>query len=220
MKSESEQLIEGGKALGFEVSPEQANSIIAYLEALDVTNRSFNLTRIPREDYVSLHALDSLTALLAIPMDKSLSIIDVGTGAGFPGVPIAALLPSAQVTLLDSTLKKIRFAETTAHECGIKNCLGIHNRAEELAKTKAHRARYDIVVSRAVAAFPKLMEWTLPLAKTGGYVVAMKGSGYEQEMIGSDALVRQLGGAVEKVLSIPLPQTDITRHLIIVKKVR
>lgn len=220
MKSEQEQLIEGVKALGFEISPQQVNSIIAYLEALDVTNRSFNLTRIPREEYVTLHALDSLTALLAIPNDKPLSIIDVGTGAGFPGVPLAALLPNARVTLLDSTQKKIRFAETTAHECGIKNCVGVHTRAEELAKSKQHRAKYDIVVSRAVAAFSKLMEWTLPLAKVGGYVIAMKGSGYEQEMAGSEAVVARLGGEIERVLSTPLPLTDITRHLILVKKVR
>lgn len=220
MKSEQEQLTEGAKALGYDLSPEQIGSLIAYLTALDITNQSFNLTRIPREDYVTLHLLDSLTALLAIPSEKPLSIIDVGTGAGFPGVPLAALLPNARVTLLDSTMKKVRFAETTAHECGIINCVAVHGRAEDLAKGKPHRNGYDVVVSRAVAAFPKLMEWTLPLTKVGGYVVAMKGSGYEQEMTGSDALVAKLGGKIDRVVSTALPLTDITRHLIIVKKIR
>ena len=218
MKSEQEQLAEGLKELGFEISPEQTQSLIAYLEALDVTNRSFNLTRIPRSDYVTLHLLDSLTTLLALPKDTPLKIIDVGTGAGFPGVPLAALLPNSRVTLLDSTLKKVKFVEFTAHECGIKNCLGVHSRAEMLAAMPQHRNRYDVVVSRAVAAFPKLMEWLLPFAKVDGIVIAMKGSGYEQEVEGSDALLKRLGGKIERVITTPLPGTDITRHLIVVRK--
>jgi 16S rRNA (guanine527-N7)-methyltransferase len=220
MKSEHEQLHDGLKELGFEITPEQTTALIAYLDALDVTNRSFNLTRIPRSDYVTLHLLDSLTALLALPKDKPLKIIDVGTGAGFPGVPLAALLPNSKVTLLDSTLKKVKFVEFTAHECGITNCVGIHSRAETLATMPQHRNGYDVVVSRAVAAFPKLMEWLLPLAKVGGIVVAMKGSGAEQEVEGSEALLKRLGGTIEQVITTPLPGTDITRHLIIVRKGR
>ena len=220
MKSEQEQLHGGVHELGFEITPEQTTALIAYLEALDVTNRSFNLTRIPRSDYVTLHLLDSLTALLALPKDKPLKIIDVGTGAGFPGVPLAALLPNSRVTLLDSTLKKVKFVEFTAHECGINNCIGVHSRAELLAAMPQHRNGYDVVVSRAVAAFPKLMEWLLPLAKVGGIVVAMKGSGYEQEVDGSEALLKRLGGTIEQVITTPLPGTDITRHLIIVRKGR
>lgn len=220
MKSEQEQLHDGLKELGFEIPPVQTTALIAYLEALDVTNRSFNLTRIPRSDYVTLHLLDSLTALLALPKDKPLKIIDVGTGAGFPGVPLAALLPNSKVTLLDSTLKKVKFVEFTAHECGITNCVGIHSRAETLATMPQHRNGYDVVVSRAVAAFPKLMEWLLPLAKVGGIVVAMKGSGYESEVEGSEALLKRLGGTIEQVITTPLPGSDITRHLIIVRKGR
>lgn len=220
MKSEQEQLHDGVHELGFEITPEQTTALIAYLEALDVTNRSFNLTRIPRSDYVTLHLLDSLTALLALPKDKPLKIIDVGTGAGFPGVPLAALLPNSRVTLLDSTLKKVKFVEFTAHECGINNCIGVHSRAELLAAMPQHRNGYDVVVSRAVAAFPKLMEWLLPLAKVGGIVVAMKGSGYESEVDGSEALLKRLGGSIEQVITTPLPGTDITRHLIIVRKGR
>jgi 16S rRNA (guanine527-N7)-methyltransferase len=220
MKPEHEQLADGLKELGFEITPDQTTSLIAYLEALDVTNRSFNLTRIPRTDYVTLHLLDSLTALLALPKDGPLKIIDVGTGAGFPGVPLAALLPNSRVTLLDSTLKKVKFVEFTAHECGIKNCVGVHSRAETLATMPQHRNGYDVVVSRAVAAFPKLMEWLLPLAKVGGIVVAMKGSGYEQEVEGSDPLLKRLGGKIERVITTPLPGTDITRHLLIVRKER
>jgi 16S rRNA (guanine527-N7)-methyltransferase len=220
MKSEQEQLHDGLKELGFEISSDQSTALIAYLEALDVTNQSFNLTRIPRSDFVSLHLLDSLTALLAIPSGKPLKIIDVGTGAGFPGVPLASLLPNAQVSLLDSTLKKVKFVEFTAHEAGITNCKGIHCRAEELAKMNQHRNGYDVVISRAVAAFPKLMEWLMPLAKVGGCVIAMKGSGYEQEVEGTDTLVKKLGGKIEELITARLPGTDIIRHLIIVRKER
>jgi 16S rRNA (guanine527-N7)-methyltransferase len=220
MKSEQEQLADGVKELGFDITPEQTKALIDYLEALDITNRSFNLTRIPRSDYVTLHLLDSLTALLALPKDTALKIIDVGTGAGFPGVPLAALLPNAHVTLLDSTLKKVKFAEFTAHESGIKNCHGVHSRAETLATMPQHRNGYDVVVSRAVAAFPKLMEWLLPLAKVGGIVVAMKGSGYEQEVEGTESFLKNLGGTIEQIITTPLPGTEITRHLIVVRKER
>jgi 16S rRNA (guanine527-N7)-methyltransferase len=220
MKSEQEQLADGLKELGFDITPEQTKALIDYLEALDITNRSFNLTRIPRSDYVTLHLLDSLTALLALPKDTALKIIDVGTGAGFPGVPLAALLPNAHVTLLDSTLKKVKFAEFTAHESGIKNCHGVHSRAETLATMPQHRNGYDVVVSRAVAAFPKLMEWLLPLAKVGGIVVAMKGSGYEQEVEGTESFLKNLGGTIEQIITTPLPGTEITRHLIVVRKER
>ena len=220
MKSEQEQLHDGLKELGFEISPEQSTALLAYLEALDVTNQSFNLTRIPRKDFVTLHLLDSLTALLAIPSGKPLKIIDVGTGAGFPGVPLAALLPNAQVSLLDATSKKVKFAEFTAHESGITNCKGIHCRAEDLARMNQHRNSYDVVISRAVAPFAKLMQWLMPLAKVGGCVIAMKGTGYEQEIEGTDALVKQLGGTIDELITTPLPGTDITRHLIIVRKER
>lgn len=220
MQSEQEKLLEGARQLGLEISPRQCESLVGYLEALDVTNRSFNLTRIPREEYVTLHLLDSLTALLALPTRDNLKIIDVGTGAGFPGVPLACLLPTSRVSLLDSTMKKVKFAESTAHQFGMTNCVAIHDRAEGLAKTTPHRNGYDVVVSRAVAAFPKLMEWTLPLAKVGGRVVAMKGSGYEDELKGSDRLLKTLGGVIHEVITTPLPGTDITRHLIVVTKVR
>jgi 16S rRNA (guanine527-N7)-methyltransferase len=206
------------REIGFEISEQQISSLVQYLNQLEETNKSFNLTRIPREEYVTLHLLDSLLALKAFDTTKPLRILDVGTGAGFPGVPLAALLPHASVALLDSTGKKVRFASETAAACGIPNISGIHARAEDLAKQAEHRARYDLVVSRAVAAFPKLMEWLLPLTKPGGIALAMKGSGYESELDGSDALLRKLKGALERTLEIKLPGSDITRDLIPVRK--
>jgi len=220
MSSERERLQAGIQELGLAASPNQIDSLIRYLEALEETNRSFNLTRIPREDYVTLHLLDSLTALQAISAEGPLSIIDVGTGAGFPGVPLASLLPAAKVTLLDATAKKVKFAAFTAAASGVSNCLGLHGRAEVLARTKEHRDRYDVVVSRAVAAFPKLIEWLLPLTRVGGHAIAMKGSGYEEEMLGCEGLIRELGGEVVQVVPTSLPGTEITRYSIVVRKAR
>lgn len=220
MTNEQTELESGVRELGYEISPIQSASLLSYLEQLDVTNRSFNLTRIPREDYVKLHLLDSLTALTCLPTGEKLSIIDIGTGAGFPGVPLAALLPSATVTLLDSTAKKVRFAADTAAACGISNCVGLHARAEVIAHDPKHRQRYDVVTSRAVAAFSTLIELMLPLVKVGGRVIALKGARADEELSGSESLVRELGGAPAETITVALPGTDIQRQLIVVEKIR
>jgi 16S rRNA (guanine527-N7)-methyltransferase len=218
--NERTELESGVRELGYEISPFQSASLLSYLDQLDVTNRSFNLTRIPREDYVKLHLLDSLTALTCLPKGDKLSIIDIGTGAGFPGVPLAALLPSASVTLLDSTAKKVRFAADTAASCGIANCVGLHARAEVIAHEPKHRQRYDVVTSRAVAAFSTLIELMLPLVKVGGRVIALKGARADEELSGSESLVRELGGAPAETITVTLPGTDIQRQLIVVEKIR
>ena len=220
MTTEQTELESGVRELGYEISPTQSASLLSYLEQLDVTNRSFNLTRIPREDFVKLHLLDSLTALTCLPAGDKLSIIDIGTGAGFPGVPLAALLPSATVTLLDSTAKKVRFAADTAAACGITNCVGLHARAEVIAHDPKHRQRYDVVTSRAVAAFSTLIELMLPLVKVGGRVIALKGARADEELSGSEPLVRELGGAPAETRTVALPGTDIQRQLIVVEKIR
>ena len=220
MTTEQTELESGVRELGYEISPTQSASLLSYLEQLDVTNRSFNLTRIPREDYVKLHLLDSLTTLTCLPAGDKLSIIDIGTGAGFPGVPLAALLPSATVTLLDSTAKKVRFAADTAAACGITNCVGLHARAEVIAHDPKHRQRYDVVTSRAVAAFSTLIELMLPLVKVGGRVIALKGARADEELSGSEPLVRELGGAPAETRTVALPGTDIQRQLIVVEKIR
>ncbi|MFO0416356.1 MAG: 16S rRNA (guanine(527)-N(7))-methyltransferase RsmG [Pseudomonadota bacterium] len=220
MNSEIEELTSGVKELGFSILPEQSACLIRYLEQLEITNRSFNLTRIPRNEYVSLHLLDSLTALTALPANPSPRIIDIGTGAGFPGVPLAAMLPRAHVTLLDSTAKKVRFVEETAHNCGILNCVGLHARAEHLASDPKHRGRYDVVVSRAVASFDKLIQLMLPLLKSGGRAIALKGAKAHEELDGTAALVSKLGGTKPVVKTLKLPGSDIERHLIVVDKAR
>lgn len=218
MTDERQQLQQGVKELGYDITDSQAEALIQYLEKLEITNQSFNLTRIPRADYVTLHLLDSLTALKVIDPKPHTRILDIGTGAGFPGVPLAAMMPGAEVTLLDSTAKKVRFAAETAHACGIPNCIGIHERAEKLAQIPQHRGQYDVVISRAVAAFDSLIALMLPLVRPGGRAIALKGSSYESEIAGTESLVRRLGGGPPRVVALTLPGTDIERHLIIVDK--
>ncbi len=218
MSSEQLDIISGAQELGISLSARQAEALVAYLDILDLTNRSFNLTRIPREEYVSLHVLDSLTAILAIPSRQGLRIIDIGTGAGFPGVPLAAALPDAHITLVDATCKKVRFAADSAHQCGIENCVAVHQRAETLAKNKQHRGHYDVVVSRAVASFETLFTLMAPFVAPGGRVIALKGAKARQEMQGTEALVERLGFFELEVLSVLLPGTEIERHLIVAEK--
>jgi 16S rRNA (guanine527-N7)-methyltransferase len=217
---ERRELEVGIEALGLSASPAQVDSLLAYLEELDRTNQSFNLTRIPRGDFVRLHLLDSLMALTVLPNAVDPTVIDVGTGAGFPGVPLATLMPKSRVTLLDSTAKKVRFAAETARACGVSNVSGIHGRAEMLAHTPEHREAYDVVTSRAVAAYPTVIEWMLPLVKVGGVAVALKGSGYEDEMVGSERLLQDLGGGAPQVHECALPGSNIVRYLIVIPKVR
>jgi 16S rRNA (guanine527-N7)-methyltransferase len=219
--SEERLALESGlRALDLMANSASVASTLAYLDQLEETNKSFNLTRIPRSDYVSLHILDSLTCLHVIPEGCCGRILDVGTGAGFPGVPLAAWLRSAHITVLDSTAKKVRFVSDTAAQVGITNLAGVHARAEALARDAATREAFEVVVSRAVAALPKLVELLVPLAAVGGTVVAMKGPGYEEELHAAASLIPQLGGTVDRVHEVTLPNTDIRRHLIVIKKVR
>ncbi len=218
MTSEPTSLAQGIRELGFEATPKQIESLVKYLEILETTNRSFNLTRIPRADYVTLHILDSLTALRLIPQQRNLRILDIGTGAGFPGVPLAAMLPDAHVTLLDSTAKKVRFAAETAHQCEISNCSAIHARAEALGKEREHRARYDVVVSRAVASFDSLIALMLPFVKPRGSAIALKGAKAEEELAGTESIITSLGGTKPVLHRITIPGTEIERQLVVVGK--
>jgi 16S rRNA (guanine527-N7)-methyltransferase len=217
---EIQQLRTGMAELGFAISPDQSVALVHYLEQLEKINSHLNLTSktLARLDWVTLHLLDSLTALKALPVSQPLRIMDVGTGGGFPGVPLACLLPHCEVTLVDTISKKVKFATEAAQFCGIRNVIGVHGRAEMLARKKIHAAKYDVLISRAVTAFAQLMQWLLPLTKDGGVCIAMKGAGYKSETQGSEGKLAEFGGKIESIIDIVLPQTGILRHLIIVRK--
>jgi 16S rRNA (guanine527-N7)-methyltransferase len=219
---EREQIVAGLAELGLPesvcASEQQVSSLLRYLELLEETNRSFNLTRIPRADFVSLHLIDSLSCLLEVAQPAPRTIIDVGTGAGFPGVPLAALLPESTVTVLDATAKKVRFVGEAAAQSGITNIRAVHGRAELIARTPEYRGRFELVVARAVAALKELVPLLLPLAAPGARVVAMKGSGYREELEGIEQVLARNGGVLERIRTFTLPGTDRERALIVVRK--
>ena len=145
-------------------------------------------------------------------------LIDVGTGAGFPGIPLAIFRPDVHVTLMDSLNKRVTFLNNTVNELGLANCDAVHARAEDLAHNVKYREQYDICVSRAVAALPVLCEYCLPFVKKGGLFVSYKASGSEQELKEADKAIKTLGGRLFAVKTVHLPGTDIVRKLIIIKK--
>ncbi len=213
-------LFEGTDKLGIPFTDAMADALIRYFNILIERNKSVNLTRITEpSDVATKHFLDSLTPIVSGLVKGK--VIDVGTGAGFPGLVLKCAMPEIELTLLDSLNKRITFLRNAADEMGIKDGISfIHSRAEEAGMSNEHRQMYDTVVSRAVANMRTLSEWCLPLLKVGGYFLALKGPLADSELDDARAAITALGGEVIDVLSIEIPFTDLNHKIIIVKKVR
>lgn len=180
-------------------------------------NQVMNLTAITEpKDVAALHLLDSLS-LVPLLGPGAGSVVDVGTGAGFPGMPLALALPGCQVTLLDSLGKRVAFLEEAAETLGLGNVTCIHARAEEFAGEK--RESFDWAVSRAVAALPVLCELCLPLVKVGGRFAAMKSVGTDEEIAAAGSAIAKLGGRLEQVTDYTIPTTQVVHRLVVVEKV-
>lgn len=212
-----EQLLRDGlSTLGLPV--DCVPSLLRYAELLVEKNKVMNLTAITApKDIATLHFLDS-ASLLSLADFREKSVADVGTGAGFPGVPLRILDPSIQLTLLDSLNKRVDFLKEVCGELGLQNVTCVHARAEEFAA--GHRERFDIVTSRAVASLPLLAELCLPLVKEGGYFLSMKAVDSDEELRAALHAIQTLGGSVEKVSDYTIPGTDIRHRLIFIKKVQ
>ena len=212
------EIIEYMEELEIKLSTEQAEMFFKYMNLLLEWNEKINLTAITDEEEVIVkHFVDSITISKYIPTGTSL--IDVGTGAGFPGIPLGIIRNDLEIVLLDSLQKRINFLEVVIRELGLENIKTVHARAEEFGKNNKYREKFDVATSRAVANLSTLSEYLLPLVKVGGVVICMKGCAIEEEMNNSKKAINVLGGKVTRVFEFNLPKTDIKRNIVLVDKV-
>lgn len=208
----------GAGEYGVGLNDAEVSALLGYKRILLEWNEKINLTAIEEErEFIIKHLVDSLSIMPYLKDVKS--IIDVGTGAGFPGVPLKIADPSLEVVLLDSLEKRIGFLNTVITELKLSGITAVHMRAEDAGMSPQHREKYDAAVARAVASLPVLLEYCLPLVKTGGIFIAMKGSSTE-ELAASGRALEILGGKIAEVKEFTLPDSDIKRNIIIVKKLR
>lgn len=217
-KEFSEKLIDNGKKINININDEQAQKYYNYMNLLIEWNEKINLTAITNPDEIIIkHFIDSITIDKYI--EKNNKIIDVGTGAGFPGIPLSILRDDLDITLMDSLNKRIKFLDEVRELNHLNNISTIHGRAEELGKNKSFREKYDIATSRAVAPLNVLLEYMLPFVKVGGYCICMKGSNVEEEIANSKTALSKLKGKIEKIEAFKLPNTEYGRNIIIIKKI-
>jgi 16S rRNA (guanine527-N7)-methyltransferase len=218
-----DKLISGAEKLGLHFSPDQVSRFEIYYHALIDWNTQVNLTAITDyEDTQVKHFLDSLTIVLAIGSDivgKNLKVIDVGTGAGFPGIPLKIVFPEIDLNLLEATAKKSKFLEQLVSQLNLKDVVIVNGRAEEIAHQLQFREQFDVVLSRAVASLPALVELALPFCKTGGYFVAQKKGDIAEEMAQAQKVVTVMGGRLRKIMPVEMKEFDDNRCLVIIDKV-
>ncbi|NLX09123.1 MAG: 16S rRNA (guanine(527)-N(7))-methyltransferase RsmG [Chloroflexi bacterium] len=216
-----DQLVRASRELlNTELTPEMQRAFSIYADELLAWNEHTNLTAITApEDVEMRHFLDSLSVLLAVPLTPGLRVIDVGTGAGFPGLPLRLLCPFIELTLLEATAKKTAFLEHIVSRLKLNNVRILTARAEEAGQDAATREKFDLVLARAVAQMPVLAEYLLPLCRVGGRCIAMKGETAVVEAQQAENALRILGGHVEKIIPVELPQVPDTHYLVVIQKV-
>lgn len=217
-----ERLIDGAQQLlGLKLTPQQRQAFRLYHKELVKWNARFNLTAVTDPEGVQIrHFLDSLSCLLVISDDAIVqSLIDVGSGAGFPGLPLKIIYPKLRLTLLEATGKKANFLRHLVDLMELRDVSVINARAEELGHDPAHREGYDWVVARAVAGMPTLVEYLLPLCRLGGRCLAQKGEGAAAEVSSAESAILLLGGRLNRLLPVELPGLAEIRHLVLIDKV-
>lgn len=217
---ESRALLAAGCAqLGIDLSEQQQNQFIEYYRILIEWNKVMNLTGITAADEViQKHFIDSLAIVKAVPLTRG-TVIDIGTGAGFPGIPLKIAFPDLKVTLLDSLNKRIKFLNEVTEQLGLTGIRAIHGRAEDYARQPQYREQFDFSVSRAVANLASLSEYCIPYVKKGGFFISYKSGNIDEELQQAKRAIFLLGGKERQVVKFRLPDSDIDRSLIVLEKV-
>jgi 16S rRNA (guanine527-N7)-methyltransferase len=216
-----ELLKRASDALGVELNEKQIDQFLLYKKLLLEWNEKINLTAITDENEIILkHFVDCLSIGSVYPIESNSNIIDVGTGAGFPGVPIKIAYPEVNMTLLDSLNKRIIFLDELRNQLGMKNVNLVHARAEDGGQNKLYREKYDLCASRAVANLAVLTEYCLPFVAVGGYFVALKGPDVEDELNESKIAIKKLGAEILDVKQVDIPFSDIHHSIVIIRKIR
>lgn len=214
-----DEMKKAAEAYGLYLSEVQLQQFTRYYELLIAWNEKMNLTAITEAHEVAIkHMVDSLTAYDKTLFHKGVSVIDVGTGAGFPGLPLKTFCPEIRLTLMDSLNKRVKFLQTVVDELGLTGVECVHARAEEGARNKKYREQFDIAVSRAVARLPILCEYCLPFVKKGGHFLALKGRAYAEEAEEAKKAIKVMGGSHTEVREVHLPDLEDKRAIIIVTK--
>ncbi|CCQ96936.1 Ribosomal RNA small subunit methyltransferase G [[Clostridium] ultunense Esp] len=214
-------LIKGANVLGIELNKDEIDSFILYKELLKEWNQKINITSITDDEEIDIkHFIDSITPLSTDLFAEDVRMIDIGTGGGFPGIPLKIINRDMEVVLLDSLKKRITFLEDIIDKLALEKIFPIHGRAEELGRDKNHREKYDIAISRAVASLNTLSEYCLPFVKVGGFFISMKGPDVDEELKEAEKSIKILGGNLNDVKVVNLPLSDITHSLIIIEKIK
>lgn len=217
MKDYNTLLLDETKKNGMELSDKQIAQFNLYYELLTAKNKVMNLTAITEyNDVVKKHFIDSMMISRVLDMKKINSLCDVGTGAGFPGIPLKIVYPHIQLTLVDSVGKRVNFLSEVVEKLGLEDVETIHSRTEDLAHNQKYREKYDMVTARAVASMNVLAEYCIPYAKIGGYFAAYKSGNIEEEIENAKNAVKILGGKIEKTDVFEI--YEMGRSIVLIKK--
>ena len=206
---------------GLEFNEDKYNKFIKYKDMIKEWNEKVNLTAITEDiDIIKKHFIDSIKAFRFNNLKNKVKVIDIGTGGGFPGIPIKIMNPNAEVVLLDSLNKRINFLNEVIKELGLDKIYAIHGRAEDYAKEEKYREKFDVAISRAVANMTVLSEFCIPYVKKDGYFIALKGPAVDEELQECKNAIGTLGGKIQDILKVEIEQSDMEHNLVIVKKIK